>query len=298
MIRSCGPPALTIAEPQRQHEFNGLVAHLQRPQIAVAQELHAVEIHLGDEEVHVLLDVAAEHGGGAGRNPVAVVVEPADEPVALVRRQDRDVVLADVVIRLDRDAAVAGHGVGDRRGLGAPRRYRDRHHPRRARILVAVFDQPRCRVGVDMIDRLHVDDADLLAFDEGRHRNDQREFLRLALVIARHGDGGGVAVAGQHHLGGFVEQLGVRLGDVEAAECRRRPGQRRELRQHGRERHAGFQARQGLARQGLAGHLLAPAGPAIAGEDGRERPCVQANRCAGKILSMRRVSGDSAISAT
>jgi hypothetical protein len=57
------------AEPQRQHELRGLVAHLQRPQIAVAEELHAVEIHLGDEEPHALLDVAAEHSLGAGRNP-------------------------------------------------------------------------------------------------------------------------------------------------------------------------------------------------------------------------------------
>jgi hypothetical protein len=73
-----------------------------------------------------------------------------------------------------------------------------------------------------MIDRLHGDDPDLLALDEGRHRNDERELLRRALVVARHGDRRGLAVAGEHDLGGPVEQLGVGTRHVEPAERRRR----------------------------------------------------------------------------
>jgi hypothetical protein len=53
------------AEPQRQHELRRVIAHLQRTQITVAHRRHALEVHLGDEEPHLLPDVAAEHGVGA-----------------------------------------------------------------------------------------------------------------------------------------------------------------------------------------------------------------------------------------
>ena len=41
-------------------------------------------------------------------------------------------------------------------------------------------------------------------------------------IVVGHGDDGVVAVAGQHHLRGLVEEFGVGLGDVEAAEGLRR----------------------------------------------------------------------------
>ena len=68
-----------------------------------------------------------------------------------------------------------------------------------------------------MVDRRGVDDADLLALDEARHGDDQREFLRVALIVAAHRDGGLVAVAGQHDLRGGVEELRIRLRDIKAA---------------------------------------------------------------------------------
>ena len=67
-----------------------------------------------------------------------------------------------------------------------------------------------------------VADVDLLALEHRRDRHDQRELLELALVVVGHGEHGAVAVAHQHHLRGLVEQLGVGLGDVEAAEGERR----------------------------------------------------------------------------
>jgi hypothetical protein len=39
--------------------------------------VHAPEVHLGDEEAHLLFDIAADDGLGAGWDLVAVVVEPA-----------------------------------------------------------------------------------------------------------------------------------------------------------------------------------------------------------------------------
>src|SRR5689334_23969668 len=47
------------------------------------------------------------------------------------------------------------------------------------------------------------------SLDEGRDRNDERELLRRALVVARHRDRRGLAVAGEHDLGGPVEQFGI-----------------------------------------------------------------------------------------
>src|SRR5262249_12229120 len=112
--------------------------------------------------------------------------------------------------------------------------------------------------------------------------NHHGEFLRLALVVARHRDCGGVAVARQHDLGRLVEQLGIRLGDVEAAEGGGGPGRGRDLRQDGGKRDAGLEA----TNDGMA-HREAPCGAAA----------VQLNRSAGRILSSRRRTGDTAINA-
>ncbi len=160
---------------------------------------------------------------------------------------------------------------GKHAGIGrCPRHGRHRHHGhhhRPARILVRIFDQPRRRVGVEVIDRLGIDDADLLALDEGRNRNHDGEFLRLALVVARHRNRGLISVAGQHHLRRFVEQLRVGLGDIEAAEGARRPGD--ELRQHRRYGDAHLQTG-----RGFANHRRAPCCAAA----------VQANRRARKYF--------------
>ncbi len=152
---------------------------------------------------------------------------------------------------------------------------------RAAGIGVVILDQPQRRVGVQVVDRGRLDHADLLALDETRHRDHDGEFLRLALVVARHRDGGLGAVAGQDDLGGLVEQLGVGLGDVEAAEGG--GGLGGELSRDGGERDGRFQAG-----SGIAGHRAAPGWAGA----------VHAKRSAGKIRSNSKVSGDSAISAT
>ena len=109
-------------------------------------------------------------------------------------------------------------------------------HP--ARVRVEVLDQPRRRIGVEVIDERLVADVDLLALQERRHRNDDGELLQVALEVVGHRHHRAIAVAHQHDLRGLVEQLGVGLGDVEAAEAeqrRRRPGdQRRERRRRTR----------------------------------------------------------------
>src|ERR1700677_1669903 len=131
-----------------------------------------------------------------------------------------------------------------------------------------------------MVDRLHVDDADLFALDERRHRNDERELLGVALVVARHRDRGLSAVAGQHHFRRLVEQLRIRLRDIEAAE--RRGGAGRDLRRYRDERDAGFPAWGDIRL-----HAEAPSGWALR----------HAKRGAGRTRSMTSVRGDSAISA-
>ena len=50
-----------------------------------------------------------------------------------------------------------------------------------ARIRVEVLDEPRRRVGVEVIDQRLLADVDLLALQERRHRNDDRELLQLPL---------------------------------------------------------------------------------------------------------------------
>src|SRR4029077_1914746 len=130
---------------------------------------------------------------------------------------------------------------------------------------------------------LHVDDADLLALDEGRHRHHDGEFLGIALVVVRHGDGGLAAVPAEHDLGRLVEELAVGLGDIEAAEGRRGRYGSAELSQDRDHGNAGLEAA-----DSAWAHRVAPG---LAG-------WIHWKRCAGKIRSSNGVSGESAISAT
>jgi hypothetical protein len=90
------------AEADRQHELRRLEGHLQRAQVAEAEPRLLGEIHARHEELHVLFDIAAEDGRGAGREPITVVPQPRLEATALARGQKENVVLADGVARLDR----------------------------------------------------------------------------------------------------------------------------------------------------------------------------------------------------
>ena len=114
------------------------------------------QVHLRDEEPHVLPDVAAEHRRRAGRNPVAVLAQPGFEPVALLAERIRmsyspTVYCASIVTpRLRARALVCA----DAAAMSAPQR-RWRHAGRIARshgFVVEVLDQPRRRVGVEVID--------------------------------------------------------------------------------------------------------------------------------------------------
>ena len=201
--------------------FGDLVGHLEGAQVGEAELRLLLQVDLGDEELHPLLEIAAEHPRGPGGNAVAVLAEPGLQPVALLGGEDQDVVLAHRVGRLDGDpqalraarrrAACAG-GAG---AAAAP-------WPttvEAGRGLVEVLDESRRRVGVQMIEERPLGDVDLLALEEGGDGDDDGELFRIALEVVGHGEDRAVAVAHQDHLGGLVEQLGVGLGDVEAAEA-------------------------------------------------------------------------------
>ncbi len=106
----------------------------------VARQFHAFKVHFGNKEAHVLLDVAAEHRGGAVWNSVTIVGEPIDEAIALFRRKDRDVVFGDVITRFNR------YTLTERRNRRGPSRHGGEHgrHPIfrtwTTRIRVAIFD--------------------------------------------------------------------------------------------------------------------------------------------------------------
>ena len=63
-----------------------------------------------------------------------------------------------------------------------------------------------------------VTDVDLLALEHGGDGDDDGELPGVTAEVVRHGEDGLVLLADQHDLGGLVKELGVRLGDVEAAE--------------------------------------------------------------------------------
>ena len=87
-----------------------------------------------------------------------------------------------------------------------------------------------------MIEEGPLGDVDLAAFEKSGDGDDDGELFQFALEVVRHGEDGAVAVAHQDHLRGLIEQLGVGLGDVEAAEGR---GGRRDEQKGGAERQDG-----------------------------------------------------------
>ena len=95
------PVGVDHAQADGQHELRALVGHLDRTQEVEARLGLFLQVHLGDEEVHLLLDVAAQHVRRARGNLVAVLGQPGFQPVALLGGEDHDVVLADGVLRLD-----------------------------------------------------------------------------------------------------------------------------------------------------------------------------------------------------
>ena len=79
-----------------------------------------------------------------------------------------------------------------------------------------------------MLDDRPLAHVDLPLLEEGGHGHDDGELLGIALEVVGHGEHGLILVPRQDNLRCLVEQLGVGLGDVEAAEGehRRRRGQR------------------------------------------------------------------------
>ncbi len=151
---------------------------------------------------------------------IAVLGEPRLQPVRLLGGEDDDVVLADRVLRFDGDAERFGAG-------GTFRAHRTRHgrghHPvlvehHLTGVGIEVLDETRSAVGVEMLEDLAVADVDLALLEHHRHRDDQREFRELALVVVHHADHRAVGVAHQHDLRRLVVEARVRLADVEAAE--------------------------------------------------------------------------------
>src|SRR5213594_2864097 len=66
------------------------------------------KVNLGDEEPHLLFDVALKHLRGASGNLVVVLEEPGLQSVALFGGQNQNVVFADGVFGFDGDAAGFG----------------------------------------------------------------------------------------------------------------------------------------------------------------------------------------------
>ena len=91
-------------QPDRQHEFRRLVGHLERTQVRVSQLGLFLEVHLRNEEAHLLLDVAGKNPRSSPGRLVAVFAQPGFQSIALFSREDLDVILADGVLRLDRNA--------------------------------------------------------------------------------------------------------------------------------------------------------------------------------------------------
>ncbi len=189
------------AEPDRQHELVALVGNLDGAQVGIAELRLLRQVHLGDEEAHVLLQITVYDGFGASRNPVAVFVQPFDQPAAFFGRQHQDIVLTDCITGFDGHAARtrifpklarSRKSVVGARFKGELVTY--------ARIRVMILNEPWCRVCVEMFDQRAIGDIDLLTFDECRHRDDDGEILDVALEVVGHRDNSSVVVADKHHL--------------------------------------------------------------------------------------------------
>ena len=81
-----------------------------------------------------------------------------------------------------------------------------------------VFSEPRAGVGVEPLEGSLFGDAHLALLQHGRRRHHQRELVERPRVVIQHRQHGALAVAHQHHLARFVEQTGVCLAGVKAAE--------------------------------------------------------------------------------
>ena len=149
-----------------------------------------------------------------------------------MRGQDDDVVLADGVLGLDRDAQTLGPFS---RFLISPSSEARRGHGRLAEcrhaawVLVEIFDKPRRRVGVEMIQERFVADMDLFPFQYRWHRHDYGELFGIPLEVVGHRQHCLVLVPDEHDLRRLVKEFSVRLSHVEAAEGGERlagPGER------------------------------------------------------------------------
>jgi hypothetical protein len=69
-----------------------------------------------------------------------------------------------------------------------------------------------------MIDERLIEDVDLAARDQRRHRDDHREVARLAVKIVGHRHDSAIGVADDDHLRGAIEELRVALRYIETAE--------------------------------------------------------------------------------
>lgn len=70
-----------------------------------------------------------------------------------------------------------------------------------------------------MIDDLFVPDVDLTLFDEGRDGYDDGKFFWIPLEVVCHGDDGLIFMPCQNDSRGLVEDFGIGLCYVEAAEA-------------------------------------------------------------------------------
>ena len=214
-MRSCGPSAFTVPRRIGQHELGRLVGDLDRAQRREAELLLLLEVHLGDEELHALLEVAAEHARrrrrGCGSRPPSA--RSRGRRLCL-RREDQDVVLADGVPGLDRHAERlrARRLSFGRPRLGGPPRAVALVARRllRARIRIEVLDQPRRRERVEVIDERFCRRCGSAPFSStvgtGTTIANSLGSPWKSLAMRQHG---AVAVAHQHDLRGAVEELGV-----------------------------------------------------------------------------------------
>src|SRR5262249_55961175 len=106
----------------------------------------------------------------------------------------------------------------------------------RAWIRIEVLDEAWRGIGVQMLENRAIADVDLLALEYGRDRHDDGELLQVSAEVVGHREHGLVVATDEHDLRRLVEELRVRLRDVEAAEGERRVGweQREEQRRDAR----------------------------------------------------------------
>ena len=69
-----------------------------------------------------------------------------------------------------------------------------------------------------MVEQRLLTDVNLILLQNRRHRNDDRELLRIALEVVGHRQHRAVLVTNEDDLRRLVVKLGISLGDVEAAE--------------------------------------------------------------------------------